>query len=385
MGGSSRPSSDLAGRLSPEACALIDRAFEGIEPGRLLDAHVHIAGLGSGDSGCTVNPDMRSLLHPLKRLQFEVYLRAGGVRNLAEADRDYVLRLLDRARGMPGGGRFQILAFDRRYRRDGTVDEQRTEFHVPDEYVLRLAEDHPDVFLPAISVHPYRPDALQRLEQGARRGAKMVKWLPNSMGIDPSDPLCDPFYDRMARLGLTLLTHAGEEKAVDAAEDQRLGNPLQLRRAMDRGVCVIVAHCAGLGENPDLDDPKRGRVRNFDLFLRLLSEERYRGLLFGDISAVTQYNRFGETLETLLRRTDLHGRLVHGSDYPLPAINALTRTRSLAGAGFLSAEERLALNEIFDVNPLLFDLVLKRTVRAPGGGERFPASLFLANPGLGIR
>ena len=183
-------------------------------------------------------------------------------------------------------------------------------------------------------------------------------------------------------LGLILLTHAGEEKAVDAAEDQRLGNPLLLRRAMDRGVRVIVAHCAGLGVNPDLDDPKRGNARNFDLFLRLMSEERYRGLLFGDISAVTQYNRFGESLETLLRRTDLHDRLVHGSDYPLPAINALTRTRSLVDSGFLSAEERRALNEIFDVNPLLFDFVLKRTLHAPGSGERFPPSLFLANPGL---
>src|SRR5213078_1240558 len=106
----------------------------------------------------------------------------------------------------------------------------------------------------------------------------------------------------------------GEEKAVDAAEDQRLGNPLLLRRALNRGVRVIIAHCAGLGDNVDLDDPRNGKAKNFDLFLRLMGEDRYKELLFGDISAVLQYNRFRDTLETLLRRRDLHGRLVNGSD-----------------------------------------------------------------------
>ena len=130
------------------------------------------------------------------------------------------------------------------------------------------------MFLPTISVHPYRSDALEELERGAARGATMVKWLPNSMGIDPSDPLCDAYYDKMRELGLILLSHGGEEKAVDAAEDQRLGNPLLLRRALDRGVRVIVAHCAGLGENVDLDDPRRGSVPNFELFLRLNREKR---------------------------------------------------------------------------------------------------------------
>jgi hypothetical protein len=158
---------------------------------------------------------------------------------------------------------------------------------------------------------------------------------------------------------------------------------LLLRRALDHGVRVIAAHCASLGDNVDLDDPGRGKVRNFELFLRLMDEEKYKRLLFGEISAITQYNRFGETLAVLLERSDLHGRLVNGSDYPLPAINALIRTRSLVSAGFISKEERDALNEIFDSNPLLFDFVLKRTLHLPGGDRRFPASMFMEHPGLG--
>ena len=381
-GGSSRPSDEATALLSPEARALVDRAFEGIDRERQLDVPVHIAGVGAGCSGCSVNPQMRSIFHPVKRLQFEIYLRAAGVRNVEEADREYVLRLVDRARAAPRRGRCRILAFDRQYRRDGSPDDERTEFYVPNDYVFRLCEEYPDVFLPTMSVHPYRRDALEELERGARRGATMVKWLPNSQGIDPSDPICDAFYDRMRELGLVLLTHAGEEKAVDSAGDQNFGNPLLLRRALDRGVRVIVAHCASLGQNVDLDDPRRGKVRNFDLFLRLMEEEAYRGLLFGEISAIAQYNRFGDTLELLLRRTDLHERLVNGSDYPLPAISALIRTGSLESAGFLSKEERKALNEIFECNPLLFDFVLKRTLHLPGGDGRFPASVFMENAGL---
>ena len=99
------------------------------------------------------------------------------------------------------------------------------------------------------------------------------------MGIDPSDPKCDPFYGKMKELDLILLSHGGEEKAVEAEEDQKLGNPLLLRRALDHGVKVIVAHCAGLGSNEDLDSKDRKVVDNFDLFLRLMDEKRYEGKL----------------------------------------------------------------------------------------------------------
>jgi predicted TIM-barrel fold metal-dependent hydrolase len=212
----------------------------------------------------------------------------------------------------------------------------------------------------------------------------MVKWLPNAMGIDPSDAACDPFYTKMKELGLVLLSHGGEEKAVEAKEDQRLGNPLLLRRALDHGVRTVVAHCASLGENEDLDDPGRGRVHNFRLFLRLVEDRRYEGLVFGDISAMTQYNRIGEPLTTVIGRADLHDRLVNGSDYPLPAINVLIRTKPLLRAGYIDAEERASLREIYRFNPLLFDFVLKRCLKLPGTDRRLPASVFQSNPALGV-
>jgi len=374
---------DLPKGLSPAASKLVTAAFEGIDRRRLLDHHVHIAGLGTHESGCSINPELTSWLHPIKRMRYAVYLSASGVTDTTRSDKQFVDRLVDLVRHHPGPGRYILLPFDRYHLADGSVDHEHTEFHVPDAWVQRIARKHPDLFMPAISVHPYRKDALAALERGAAAGGRLVKWLPNAMGIDPANPRCDAFYDKMKQLGLVLLSHAGEEKAVEADNDQKLGNPLRLRRPLDRGVRVIVAHCASLGDNVDLDNPKRGRVANFDLFLRLMGEKRYQGLVFGEISATTLFNRM-DSLRVLLSRTDLHGRLVNGSDYPLPAINILIRTGRFADQGIINAAEREALNEIYNINPLLFDLVLKRTIRDPKTSRRFSAEVFMDKPALGL-
>ena len=382
-GASSRRPEELSQGLSTPAADLMKRAFDDVDPRRLVDYHTHVVGVGAGGTGNLVNPAMRSWRRPLKYLKFLVYLSAAGIKDLENADREFVLRLADQARHIADHGKYRLLAFDKHYNADGTVNAEKTEFYTANEHVFNLAAEFPDLFLPTMSVNPYRADALEELARWAGRGVKVVKWLPNAMGINPSDPRCDPFYRSMRELGVVLLSHAGEEKAVEAEEDQRLGNPLHLRRPLDHGVKVIAAHCAGLGENPDLDHPDRRLVPNFQLFMRLMEQKRYEGLLFGDISAMTQRNRLGVPLTTILERTDLHARLVNGSDYPLPAINIVISTGALARAGYITRAERTGLNEIYDYNPLLFDFVLKRTMTVPGAGQRLPASVFMANPVLG--
>lgn len=375
---------ELPTTLSQKATDLIKHAFEPLDPARLVDHHVHLAGIGIGDTGAFVNSKMRSWAHPFHRLKYKVYMSAAGVADEANADRNFVTRLSNLVSNISSHGKHRILAFDKNYQRDGTVNLEKTEFYVPNEYVFRIADANPDLFLPNMSVHPYRPDSISELELWASRGARVVKWLPNAMGIDPSDSKCDAFYQKMKQLDLILLSHGGEEKAVEAEEDQKLGNPLLLRRPLAHGVKVIVAHCAGLGQNEDLEAPSKSVRDNFDLFLRLMDENRYEGLLFGEISAMTQFNRAGRPLHTLLAREDLHERLLNGSDYPLPAVNLLIRTKTLTKNGYITSDERNLLNEIYDYNPLLFDLVLKRTLRLPGSERRFPASVFMQNRTLGI-
>ncbi|MFT3712823.1 MAG: amidohydrolase family protein [Archangium sp.] len=336
----------------------------------MLDTHVHVVGLGHDGTGCEVNPSMT------KSLRFGIYVAAAGIADLgAHADQQYLDALVTRVRSQLIHGRAMILAFDRTYGEDGKPRPELTEFHTPNEYVCRIAREHPDLFVPCASVHPYRPDAIEALHAAAEGGAIAVKWLPNAMQMNPGSERCDAFYEAMVKLGLPLLTHAGEEKAVEAEEAQRFGNPLHLRRPLDAGVKVIVAHCASLGENPDLDLPNAGAnapwVDNFDLFTRLMEEKKYEGKLFGEISAMTQANRAGRPLISALSRREWHSRLLNGSDYPLPAITVLIQTSKLVRLGLITEAERAALNELDQLNPLEFDFVVKRTLALRRGDEMF--------------
>ncbi|MBX3466800.1 MAG: amidohydrolase family protein [Planctomycetes bacterium] len=370
--------------LSDAALALIREAWVGLDPAKVLDVHCHVIGLGVGGTGCFVHPDSLSYLSPLRKLKTRIYKGAAGVHDDARADALFVERLVDLVTHQSPRVRAVLLPFDKHFKPDGTEDLARTEFHTPNDYVLGLAEQHPDLFLPGCSVHPYRADALDELTRCQERGARLCKWLPNAMGMDPADPRCDAFYERLAALGMPLLSHAGEEQAVHAEEAQELGNPLRLRRALERGVTVIVAHCASLGACEDLDAPadaagKRPKASCYSLFRRLLTEERWNGRLFGDVSAMTQFNRCGVALPDVLGSPEVHGRLLNGSDYPLPAIDPLIRTGLLVEQGLLDAAERPAINELFAYNPLTFDFVLKRRLRrvGPDGDvQRFGDAVF---------
>ncbi len=383
-GAFTRQPEELDHNLSSKAGDLIKRAFDDIDPDNLVDHHVHIAGLGVGGTNTFVNSKMRTWKHPFHRLRFKVYMSSVGASDEAHADTQVIDRLRRLVISIRDHGKHRLLGFDKHYRKDGTVNLEKTEFYVPNEYVFELAQRDPQLFIPNISVSPYRSDAIAELEKWAQRGARVVKWLPNAMGIDPSDPQCDPFYQKMKELDLILLSHGGEEKAVEADEDQKLGNPLLLRRPLEHGVKVIVAHCAGLGMNEDIEGKDRKQRHNFELFLRLMDEKRYEGLVFGEISAMTQFNRIGPPLHTILERQDLHERLVNGSDYPLPAVNILIRTRPLVKQGFLDAVDGQSLREIYDYNPLLFDFVLKRALKLPGTSKRLPRAIFMTNPALSV-
>ena len=56
---------------------------------------------------------------------------------------------------------------------------------------------------------------------------------------------------------------------------QKFGNPQLLTSALNLGVKVIVAHCASLGSNLDLDFGSQRKVSNFQLFMRMMDNERW--------------------------------------------------------------------------------------------------------------
>ena len=392
------PPEDIAAIMDGEAGDLVRAAFAfaGGEDAIAVDHHVHVVALGSGiEALCGPVPGERpritgqrfTWLNPLRKVQTGVMMSASGIVDVGDADRQYAERLLSLVEHFQGPGVFRLLALDGRYAPGAdTPDWERTDLYVPNDYVLALTdclnrrlrgkglEDRR--FAAVGSVNPYRADWKRELHRLAARGVDTVKWLPNVMGIDPADPRIVPFYRTMAGLGLVLLSHTGIERALIAPSgQQRFGDPRRLRLALDNGVTVIMAHSARAGESRGEDGAD---VANFDLFLRMMEEPAYRGRLFGEISALALPGTIGH-FRRLIETDGLRCRMVNGSDYPLPAARVLSPTAAMADAPFdyISAGERAALDRIYGYNPLLFDFVLKRTIRLKDG-RRLPESMFLS-------
>lgn len=324
---------------------------------------------------------MRSLASPANYARRLFFLNgACAYSNEGNVDAAYVRRLLLALDGMRRGSKLLLFAFERAYAENGARDDERTSFYVPDAYARELAREHPRYFEWVASIHPYRADCVAALEQAKRDGARAVKWIPSAMGMDPASPRCDRFYAAAARLGIPVISHAGLERAVPGG-NQAYGNPLRLRRALDAGVRVVVAHCASMGQDIDLDKGAHGpMVDSFGLFARLLEDRRYEKNLSGDLSAMTQISRAGPALVQVIERTDWHARLLNGSDYPLPGVMPLFSVDYLVSLKLVQASAVPVLKEIRAHNPLLFDFVLKRHLRvgrtSATAGKALSASVF---------
>jgi predicted TIM-barrel fold metal-dependent hydrolase len=357
--------------LPPELARhpLMQQVWSGIDPAKVWDVHTHLVGVGDADSGAWANPKMDSLWNPLQYIQKIFYMNAGCVHDApGRIDASFVARLENLMDGFPGGAQILLFAFDWAHDEQGRPQRELSAFHVPNAYAARVALAHPTRMQWAASIHPYRKDALTALEQAVTDGARAMKWLPAAMGIDPGAVRCDAFYRALAKHNLPLITHAGHEAAVAGSARQEYGNPLKLHRALDLGVRVVVAHCASHGD--DLDQTGKRRP-SFEIFANMM-DAALPGL-YGDISAVTQFNR-AEVLKTLLARPEWHSRLLNGSDYPLPGILPLTSLNRLVKLNLLDADAKSFLNDLREHNPLLFDLALKRLLRY--NGRNFPGAVF---------
>jgi mannonate dehydratase len=355
---------------------LVQRAWEGIDPAQTWDSHSHLIGTGDSGSGIFVNPSNESLLNPGQYARRLFFLNAGCVHDATgSVDLAYVDRMRNLIDGLRPGAKMVLYAFERAHDERGEPDIAHTVFHIPNEYARDVARRHPQDFEWAASIHPYRKDAVEAVEKAKREGARAVKWLPSAMGIDPASPRCDRFYQALVKNDLPLIAHAGLERAVLGREAHDFGNPLRLRRALDAGVRAVVAHCASMGEDRDLDKGENGPyVNSFLLFERMMEHKSHEGRLFGDISAMTQVNRAGPALARVIENEAWHARLLNGSDYPLPGVMPIFSVDYLVSLKMVEASAADVLRDIRLHNPLLFDFVLKRHLRS--GGKSLAASVF---------
>jgi len=269
-------------------------------PHRKIDCHVHLVGDGSSGSECWF-----SLPSLWKKLLGRMMIKGVGlpasslednldalysdnlVKNIQESNLDAAV----------------VLAQDIPYSDDGKKMGDEAQFYVPNEFVAALGRKHVEI-IPACSIHPGRPDAMDELEKCIQAKMPVLKLLPNCLNVDYTDKKYIPFWERMADAGMILLTHTGGEMTVKVY-DASFGDPKKLETLLDCGVIAIAAHSAG-----------RSAFFDPDWTGDLISMFDRHPNLYADNSALSSINR-ARTLKHILPE-NIQERIIHGSDYPVP-------------------------------------------------------------------
>jgi len=275
---------------------------------QVIDIHIHIGGKGNS-SPCKMSETfLRSPAY------FYMVVRSGIPLAMILEDHDRALRetLLQRLQSASGVDFGVFLAFDAVYTKRGEIDEKRSHMITPNDYVMEIARNERKVLFGA-SVHPNRGEGpgSDEIERCLENGAVLMKWIPNSQIIDPSEKRHEWFYRKLADSGIPLLCHTGREQAVPVVRKayQRLGDPRRLRLALEMGVTVIAAHCA--------TNFYPGEESYLDVLSALFEEAERKGWkLYADISAFCTLFRVS-LVDDILRKIP-HNKMILGSDYPIP-------------------------------------------------------------------
>ncbi len=268
----------------------------------VIDIHCHTAGIGVGSSGCYVSEKLKT------NWRYGIYLKAFDVtQHEVEKHGDGLVlkRLSEKIAASHSVDGAVVLALDGVIDREGALSYAQTEVYIPNDFISTQTALYDNLYFGA-SVNPYRPGALDLLEEVAARGAVLIKWLPPIQMIDPADTSLVPYYQKLAELDIPLLSHAGHERSFTRARPE-YGDPRRLTLPLEHGVTVVAAHAATTGKTEGED--------NMERLLPML--KKYPNL-YTDISSLTQLNKLGY-LSRLLRHEEIHDRLLYGTDMPLIA------------------------------------------------------------------
>lgn len=288
-------------------------------PAPVIDCHVHLVAAGVG--GCLLSPRYRRGL-VVRFLRWRLGLT--GLDDVATSE-VYLERLLAQLDACDGLDGLVLLPLDGRYDDAGRLDLDHTSLLVTNDYCFEACRRDPRL-LPAASVNPRRRDALDELDRVAKLGAVCVKTIPNTQAFDPADGAFRPFFRRLADLGLPLLTHTGDEHTVPV-ERQAWGRPARLLPALEEGVTVIAAHAGTAGP-----------LTLHETFGELVGLAARFPNLYADLSALGSASR-ARYYRRVLETPELEGRLIYGSDYPVPTSPLLfVRRLGLATARRIARE-----------------------------------------------
>jgi hypothetical protein len=305
-----------------------------------IDVHCHLAGVGTGDSGCWISPAFQRR-YTFRLLRLWHRITAEQIRTSVDADWAALLAARVRESELDHA---VALGFDGVYDARGELDPALSQMVVPAAWVFEACRRHPEL-LPGPSLNPHRRDALERLEEVIEGGAVLIKWLPATQRIDPEDPSLGPFYRRLAESGIPLLVHSGGSENTFAQVDARLKDLRLLLAPLRAGVRVIVAHLGAPVTYVREPDQR-------PLLLEMMDEFPH---LWTDNAGMSNPARFphlpAERVDPRVRE-----RTLHGSDFPVP-------TNAFWYPLRLGARRAWALDRVR--NPLQREIEIKRALGWP--------------------
>jgi predicted TIM-barrel fold metal-dependent hydrolase len=318
----------------------------------IIDAHVHLAGVGDGGSGSFLSARQRD------HWNYPLFLKLLNLRE-GSIDEDFIATLVEQLR-TSSIDRALLFAQDGRYDSNGDFDRGATNSYVPNEYLFEIVNRFPNLFIPCCSINPKRRDALDELEHCAEQGARALKIHPPVQDVDPALPEFRPFYRRAAELGIVVIVHTGSEHATQISSHD-LGDPARLLTALDEGCTVVAAH-TGMGSF--LDD----RVFDDGMLQNLIALIARFENLYCDSAVLASTFRW-QNLPRIMQEPAVLARLIHASDWPFTS-NAIVFWNRLAPweVAHLTAEKNLferdyqlkrALGlpvEVFERAALLYDI-----------------------------
>ncbi len=279
-----------------------------------------------------------------QRLNYKFFLHLLDLSDNGRKDQDYVENLVSQLRES-SITQAVLVAQDRRYDPQGRPDDDNTSFYVPNDYLLQVAEEYADLFVPCISINPQRRDAIEEMERCVERGARVLKIHPPTQNVDPGEERFRPFYGRCAETGIIVMVHTGTEHSAEIVGDS-FSDPLRLVPALEEG-CVVVAAHSGTAAFFDKED----------FFPHMIKMVRRFPSLYCDTSIMASMFRW-RTLPRLLDTPEVLARAVHASDFPFPS-NALVHWNRLSSATLLSLGS--------EHNLLERDYRLKQAIGLPTG------------------
>lgn len=179
---------------------------------------------------------------------------------------------------------------------------------MPNDYLFRVVNRYPDLFLACASINPQRKDWEVELDYCLAQGARVLKIHPPTQAVNPGDPLFRDFYRKCAERGMRIMVHTGAEHSAPIAS-KILGDSRLLELALAEGCIVIAAHA---GTKAFFDPPAE------DHFPRLGEMMARQPRLYADTAILGSLFRW-RCIPEIVRTPAVLPRMLHASDWPFPS------------------------------------------------------------------